>query len=109
RAACPTIKSSVVNPTSGETPVKSTQACFPPTQSSPSLNVDLPSNGPVKKFTDASFFTDTHARLKTSKKDVPNKVMSVFEVGKLSTMNYMLPKSIQTRLTIDKAYLINRK
>jgi hypothetical protein len=70
-AVYPTVKFSVVNPTRGENPVKSTYACFPPTQpytkTSADLNVDLPSSGSVKKFTCASFFTDTHARLKTSK------------------------------------------
>jgi hypothetical protein len=29
--ACPTVKSSVVNPTDGNSPVKSTHACFPHT------------------------------------------------------------------------------
>ncbi|KAK2368527.1 hypothetical protein QL285_081715 [Trifolium repens] len=66
RAAYPAIKSLVLNPTSGETPVKSTQTCFPPiqpyTRTSAGLSVDLPSCGSVKKFTGASFFTDTPAR-----------------------------------------------
>jgi hypothetical protein len=33
RVACPTVKASVLNPTSGDTPVKSTHACFSPIHS----------------------------------------------------------------------------
>jgi hypothetical protein len=46
---------------------------------------------------------------KNIKKDNPHKVMSVFEVWKFSTMNYMLLKSIRTRLLTNRAYLINIK
>jgi hypothetical protein len=71
RAACPTVKGLTPNPTSGETPVKSTQAWFPPTYSytitSADLSVDLLSSGSVRKFTGASFITDTPTRLNTSK------------------------------------------
>jgi hypothetical protein len=73
RVTCHTVKSSVVNPTSGETSVKSTHACLPPTHRYTKISVDLsvddlPSSGSIKKFIGASFFTDTHARLKTSKR-----------------------------------------
>jgi len=65
----PTIKGPTPNLTSGETPVKFTHACFPPTYlytiTSTSLSVDLLSCGLVKK--DASFFTDTPTCLNTSK------------------------------------------
>jgi hypothetical protein len=47
--------------------------------------------------------------LKNIKKDIANKVISVFEVWKLSTMNYMLPKSIQTHFATNRTYLISRK
>jgi len=71
RAVCPTVKGLTPNPTSGETPVKSTQTCFPPTHpytiTSAGLNVDLLSSGSVKKFIGASFFTDIPARLNISK------------------------------------------
>ena len=71
RAACPTIKGPAPNPTSGETLVKSTQSCFPPTHSytitSADLSVDLLSSGSVRKFTGASFFTDIPVGLKISK------------------------------------------
>ena len=70
RAACPTVKGLTPNPTSGETLVKSTQACFPPTHpytiASAGLRVDLLSSGSVRKFTCASFFTDIPARLNIS-------------------------------------------
>ncbi|GAU26182.1 hypothetical protein TSUD_354040 [Trifolium subterraneum] len=49
RAARPTVKSPTPSPTSGETPVKSTQACFPPThpntRTSAGRSVDLASCG----------------------------------------------------------------
>jgi len=68
---CPTVKGPTPNPTSVETSVKSTQACFPPshpyTITSAGLSVDLLSSGSVKKFTDASFFTDIPVRLNISK------------------------------------------
>jgi len=71
RAACPTVKGPTPNPTSGETPVKSTQACFPPTHPytiiSAGLSVDLLSSGSVRKFIRTSFFTDIPARLNISK------------------------------------------
>ena len=71
-AACPTVKGPTPNPTSGETPVKSTHACFSPTNlytiTFAGLSVDLLSSGLVKKFIDASFFTDTPARLNISKR-----------------------------------------
>ncbi|PNX76148.1 trafficking protein particle complex subunit 1-like protein, partial [Trifolium pratense] len=61
-------KISTPSSTSGETPVKSTQACFPPTHPNTRTfvgrSVDLPSCGSVKKFTGASFFTEIPARLK---------------------------------------------
>jgi hypothetical protein len=66
------VKVPVPNSTSGETPVKSTHACFPPTHpytiTSAGLRVYCPSRGSVKKFTGAFFFTDIHARLKISKR-----------------------------------------
>ncbi|MFS7972086.1 hypothetical protein Hanom_Chr09g00840641 [Helianthus anomalus] len=47
-------------PTRGDTPVKSTHACFPPshpkTRMSADRSVDLPSKGSVKKFTGAFLF-----------------------------------------------------
>ena len=65
KAACPTLKAPVPNPTSGEIPVKSTHACFPPTHpytiTSARRSVNLSSSGPDNKFTGASFFTDTVA------------------------------------------------
>jgi len=52
RAECPTVKAPTLKPTSGETSVKSTHACFPPTHpytiTSACLSVDLLSNGSVK-------------------------------------------------------------
>jgi hypothetical protein len=64
--------SKIFNLTSGETSVKSTHACFAPTQSqirtSAVLKVDLPSRGLVYKFTYTSFFTYTHVRLKMSQR-----------------------------------------
>ncbi|MCH91213.1 hypothetical protein A2U01_0012139 [Trifolium medium] len=69
-AVRPTVKSPTPSPISGETPVKSTQACFPPThpytRTSVGRSVNLPSYGSVK-FTGASFFTEIPARLKISK------------------------------------------
>ena len=71
RVACPTVKCPTPNPTSSETPVKSTQACFPPTHPytipSAGLSVDLLSSGSVRKFTGAFFFNDIPARLIISK------------------------------------------
>ncbi|KAL4557477.1 hypothetical protein LXL04_035657 [Taraxacum kok-saghyz] len=71
KAAWPIVKLSFLKPTRGETPVRSTQACFPPihpkTKISAGLRVDLPSNGSVKKLTDASFLAEIPARLNTSK------------------------------------------
>ncbi|KAL4584369.1 hypothetical protein LXL04_008969 [Taraxacum kok-saghyz] len=72
KAACPIVKPSFLKPTRGETPVRSTQACFPPihpkTKISPGLRVDLPSNGSLKKLTGASFLAEIPARLNTSKR-----------------------------------------
>ncbi|KAL4589777.1 hypothetical protein LXL04_002687 [Taraxacum kok-saghyz] len=72
KAACPIVKPSFLKPTRGETPVRSTQACFPPihpkTKISAGLRVDLPSNGSVKKLTGASFLAEIPARLNTSKR-----------------------------------------
>ncbi|KAL4575801.1 hypothetical protein LXL04_011887 [Taraxacum kok-saghyz] len=72
KAAWPIIKPSFLKPTRGETPVRSTQACFPPihpkTKISAGLRVDLPSSGSVKKLTGASFLADIPARLNTSKR-----------------------------------------
>ncbi|KAL4582492.1 hypothetical protein LXL04_007042 [Taraxacum kok-saghyz] len=72
KAAWPTINPSFLKPTRGETPVRSTQACFPPihpkTKISAGLRVDLPSSGSVKKLTGASFLADIPARLNTSKR-----------------------------------------
>ncbi|KAL4578318.1 hypothetical protein LXL04_014439 [Taraxacum kok-saghyz] len=72
KAAWPIIKLSFLKPTRGETPVRSTQACFPPihpkTKISAGLRVDLPSSGSVKKLTGASFLADITARLNTSKR-----------------------------------------
>ncbi|MFS7986143.1 hypothetical protein Hanom_Chr11g01006941 [Helianthus anomalus] len=46
----------------GDTLVKSTHVCFPPshpkTRMSAGRREDLPSNGSVKKFTGASFFAE---------------------------------------------------
>jgi len=113
RAACPTVKDLTPSPTSGETSVKSTHASFPPTHqytiTSPSLSDDLLSSRSVEKFTDASFFADTPAPSEYTKKHIPNKVTYVRKAGKLLTMNGMLPKSIQARLTTNRAHLINRK
>jgi hypothetical protein len=71
RASCPTVKSPTHNTTSGETPIKTTQTCFPPihqyTRTSARRSVDLPSCGSVKKFTSVSFFTEISACLKISK------------------------------------------
>jgi hypothetical protein len=47
--------------------------------------------------------------LKNIKKAIPNKVMFIFEAWKLSTMNYMLPKFIETRLTTNMTHLVNGK
>jgi len=41
------------------------------------------------------------------KKDIPSKVMFVFEVGKLLITNNMLSNCIQTRLTTNMTHLIN--
>ncbi|KAL4577430.1 hypothetical protein LXL04_013539 [Taraxacum kok-saghyz] len=72
KAACPIVKPSFLKPTRGETPVRSTQSCFPPihpkTKISAGLRVDLPSNGSVRKLTGASFLADIPARLNTSKR-----------------------------------------
>ncbi|KAL4558242.1 hypothetical protein LXL04_036440 [Taraxacum kok-saghyz] len=72
KAACPIVKPSFLKPTRGETPVRSTQACFPPihpkTKISAGLRVDLPSNGSVKKLTAASFLEEIPTRLNTSKR-----------------------------------------
>lgn len=66
-AVCPTKKPPVLSTAIGETPIKSTNACFPPIHPYPKthvgLRVDLLSHGSVKKFTGASFFTNTHTRL----------------------------------------------
>ena len=43
------------------------------------------------------------------KKDIPNKVMPVFEVAKLLTINCMPFKCIKTCLTTNMAHLFNRK
>ncbi|KAL4589317.1 hypothetical protein LXL04_002223 [Taraxacum kok-saghyz] len=72
KVAWPIVKPSFLKPTRGETPVRSTQACFPPihpkTKISAGLRVDLPSNGSVKKLTGASFLAEIPARLNTSKR-----------------------------------------
>ncbi|MFS7988303.1 hypothetical protein Hanom_Chr11g01033161 [Helianthus anomalus] len=53
--ACPATNPWSLSPTRGDTPVKSTHACFPhshpKTRMSAGRSVDLPSNGSVKKFT----------------------------------------------------------
>ena len=71
RAACPTVKALTSNPTCGETSVKSTHACFPPTHpytiTSACLSVDLLSCRSIRKFIGASFFTDTLVHLNISK------------------------------------------
>jgi len=83
RVVCHTVKGPTPNPTSGETPVKSTQACFPPTHpyiiTSAGLSVDLLSNGSVRKFTNASFFTHIPARLNISKSTslTKNKIIQI--------------------------------
>ncbi|KAL4588443.1 hypothetical protein LXL04_001333 [Taraxacum kok-saghyz] len=72
KAACPIVKPAFLRPTRGETPVRSTQACFPPiypkTKISAGLRVDLPSNGSVRKLTGASFLADIPGHLNTSKR-----------------------------------------
>jgi hypothetical protein len=72
KADCPIVKPRLLNPTRGETPVRSTHACFPPThpktKTSAGLSVDLPSIGSVKKFTGASFLTEIPTRLNISKR-----------------------------------------
>lgn len=66
----PLVKPSVLSPTSEETPIKYIHVCFPPTRpytkTFAGLRVDLLSYGPIKKFTNASFFTDILARLNIS-------------------------------------------
>jgi hypothetical protein len=98
RVVCSTVKFPVVNSTSEKTAVKFTHACFHLTHSytrtSVDLSVDLPSAGSVKKFTDSFFVIDTPACLKTSKRTLLNKIMSIFEVWKHSTINCTLLKSI---------------
>ncbi|MFS7943372.1 hypothetical protein Hanom_Chr06g00499561 [Helianthus anomalus] len=68
--ACPATNTWSLSPTREDIPVKSTHACFPhshpKTRMSEGRSVDLPSNGSVKKFTGASFFTEIPARLRTS-------------------------------------------
>jgi hypothetical protein len=81
---CPTVKFSVIKFISGEISVKLTHAHYPHIQlyirTSASLKVDLSSNRSVKKFTNTSFFKDTHTRLNTSKRsNIPKKVMFIFK------------------------------
>jgi hypothetical protein len=96
RAVCPTVKSPMVNPTSGDTPVKSTHACFPLTHPytkiSVCLSVDLPFGESVKKFTCVSFFTD----------DITNKVMSVIEGVFLYFIFSNLEGFIKNKIKIDR-------
>jgi len=72
RDACPIIKSSAPNPTSGKTLIKFTHACFPLTHAYTityaGLSVDLLSSRSVSKFTCVFFFTNTPARLNISKR-----------------------------------------
>lgn len=72
RASCPSVKASVCNPISEETPVKFRHTCFPPTHPynkiSTGLSVDLSFYGLDKKFADTSFFTNTLSRLNKSKR-----------------------------------------
>jgi len=62
RDVCPIVRVTIPNPTSGETPIKFTHACFPPiysyTITSASLSINLLSNESVRKFTYVSFFSD---------------------------------------------------
>lgn len=44
RVVCPTTKSSVLSPTSGEISIKSTDVCFPPTHSYTRTSVSLSVN-----------------------------------------------------------------
>jgi len=75
KAVCHTVKGPTPKPTSGETPVKSTHACFPPTYpytiTFASLSADILFWGWVRKYTGTSFFSDTSARLNISK-STPN-------------------------------------
>jgi hypothetical protein len=86
----------MVNPTSKDTPVKSTHAYFPPTHPytkiSVGLSVDLLSSESVKKFTCVSFFTD----------DITNKVMSVFEGVFLYFIFSNLEGFIKNKIKIDR-------
>ncbi|KAJ0872045.1 hypothetical protein HanRHA438_Chr11g0519331 [Helianthus annuus] len=71
-AACPATNPFSLKPTRGETPVRSTQACFPlahpKTSRSAGRRVDLPSIGSVRKFTGASFLDEIPALLRMSHK-----------------------------------------
>lgn len=70
--AHPTVKHIAPNSTNGETPFKSTHACFYPTYPYTrifvGLSVDISSYGPVKKFIDAFYFKDTRVRRNISNK-----------------------------------------
>jgi hypothetical protein len=46
---------------------------------------------------------------KNIKKDIPDKVVPIFEAWKLSAMHDVLPKVIQARLTTNKTNFVNRK
>ena len=65
KSSCPTVKPRILKHKRGETPVRSTHACFPPTHPNTKtyagLSVDLPSNGLVKKVTSGSFLAEIPA------------------------------------------------
>lgn len=69
---CTIVKTTLPKPTRGETPIRSIHACFHSaylkTKTLASLIVDLRSNGPVRKFTGASFLAETLTRLNTLKR-----------------------------------------
>jgi hypothetical protein len=103
KVACCTIKDLVLNLTSGEICPHMHVFPYPPIQHN------------ICQFESRSFIMwigqKVHRRLffhryprapKNIKMDIPNKLVSVFEARKLSTMYCMLPKVIQTRLTTNK-------
>ncbi|MFS7944654.1 hypothetical protein Hanom_Chr06g00514771 [Helianthus anomalus] len=71
-ATCPATNLFSLKPTKGETPVRSTQACFSPAQAKTSRSagrkVDLSSIRSVRKFTEAFFLAEITALLRMSHK-----------------------------------------
>jgi len=91
RHVCPTTKTAVPNPTSRGDPNQIHTSKF---LSYPLVHQKI---WWPKNFRVASFFTDIRP-FKYIKKNILNKVVPLFEVGKLLTMNFVLPKGIQTSL-----------